>query len=140
MDGNIVVGLLWVVAISLAPLAAVFLLVRVNLMYEACVSFGRRVYLFHTPPDRPAGPPLEKLAADLRRLRPEIRSPRPGVRMARQQRLLAAYDAALVAAARALEIPTTLAALPEGWERDAERFRLEHVLTIAGLDWQVQES
>jgi hypothetical protein len=74
MDGNIVVGLLWVAAISLAPLVAVYVLVRVNLIYEACMRLGRRVSLFHTPPERPVGPPIEQLVADLRRLRPEARS------------------------------------------------------------------
>jgi hypothetical protein len=139
MDGNIVVGLLWVAAISLAPLLAVYVLVRVNLIYEACMSLGRRVNLFHTPPERPVGPPIEQLVADLRRLRPEARSRKPDVPTARHKRSLAAYDTTLVATARALDVPTTLAQLHEGWERDAERFRLEHALTLTGLDWQVQE-
>ena len=140
MDGNIVVGLLWVAAISLTPLLAVYLLVRVNLLYELCVRLGRRAYLFHTPPELPVGPPLEQLVSDLRRLRPEARSRKPDVSNARQKKILADYDATLVATARALEVPTTLTQLRDGWERDAERFRLEHALTLTGLDWQVQES
>ena len=136
MDGNVYVGLFWIVALAVAPVAMVSVLVRANLIYEACMTLGRRVYLFQTPAARPAGPPLEKLVEDLRRLYAEARSPEPGVRVGRQQRVLASYDHTLVAAARALDVPTQLAELPEGWERDAERFRLEHALTVAGLDWQ----
>ena len=86
-----------------------------------------------------AGPPLEKLAADLRRLRPEARSPRPGVTMARQKGIVAAYDGVLVATARALGVDTSLADLPEGIDREAERLRLEDALEAAGLSWQLRQ-
>jgi hypothetical protein len=138
MDGNVVVGLLWMVAIAVAPVVAVSLLVRVNLLYEACVTLGRRVYLLHTPEPR-LGPPLEKLASDLRRLRPDARMPRPGTPTARLNRSLASYDVALMATARALEIPTTLDEIPDGFDREVERRRLERALTSAGLNWQEQE-
>src|ERR1700712_3932668 len=97
MEGSLVVGLLEIVAIALAPVLAVSALVRVNLAYEACARLGRRLYLFPTPPEPPAGPPLEKLAADLRRLRPEARAPRPDVSPASVYSSLAAYDKALLA-------------------------------------------
>jgi len=139
MDGNVYVGLFWIVALAVAPVAMVSVLVRANLIYEACMMLGRRTYLFQTPAARPAGPPLEKLVDDLRRLYPEVRSPDPGTRVGRQQRVLASYDHTLVAAARALDVPNQLVEAPEGWERDAERFRLEHALTVAGLDWQRAE-
>jgi hypothetical protein len=139
MDMRVLVGLLEVVGLALAPVAMVSVLVRVNLIYEACMSLGRRLYLFHTPPARPAGPPLEKLAADLRRLRPAARMPRPDVPMAQQRRSLAAYDAVLVATARALDVPTTLGELTEGFEREVERRHLEHALEEAGLSWQLHQ-
>ena len=120
----------------MAPVAAVSVLVRANLIYEACATLGRRVSLFQTPTARPAGPPLEKLVAGPAPPASRGQVPRPGVRVGRQQRALASYDHTLVAAARALDVPTRLAELPEGWERDGERFRLEHALTVAGLDWQ----
>ncbi len=138
MDGNIVVGLLEVIALSLAPVLVVSALVRMNLVYEAFLRLGRRSYLFHTPPAHPTGPPLEKLAADLRRLRPEARAPRPDVSMSRQRRSLAAYDGALVATAQALDVPTALAETPEGFEREVERRRVERALTAAGLAWEVR--
>ena len=60
--------------------------------------------------------------------------------MARQRGIAAAYDDALVNTARALDVATTLGELPEGFDREAERLRLEHALARAGLCWQVQES
>ena len=112
MDGRVVVGLLEVVAISLVPVAICWSCLHGAPIYGAASSLGRRVHLLPTPAAPPAGPPLEKLAADLRRLHPEARSPQPGVRMARHRGIVAAYDATLVATARALEVHTTLDELP----------------------------
>ena len=137
MEGSLAVGILEVLALAIAPVLAVAALVRANLAYEACLRLGRRVALVRTPPEAPAGPPLEKLAADLRRLRPDARAPRPGAGAALQVRALAAYDAALLATARALEVPTTLAALPDGFDREVERRRVERALESAGLSWQL---
>ena len=59
--------------------------------------------------------------------------------MPKQRGVLMAYDEHLVETARALEVPTTLPDLPaEGFDREAERLRLEHALTEAGLVWQVR--
>jgi hypothetical protein len=136
MDGSLVVGLLEVAAISIAPVALVAALVRLNVFYEWCMALGRRTYLLHAP-ETPIGPPLEKLAADLRRLRPEARMPRPGTSTARHNRSLASYDRALVATARALDIPTTLVEIPDGFDREVERRRLERALGAAGLSWEL---
>jgi hypothetical protein len=46
----------------------------------------------------------------------------------------------LVAAAAALDVPTTLTELPDGLDHEAERLRVEHELQQAGLSWQVTES
>ena len=135
MEGSLFVGLLEIVALAVAPVLAVSALVRVNLAYEACVRLGRRVYLLETPPEPPVGPPLEKLAADLRRLRPAARAPRPDVPPDLLLRSLAAYDKALLATARALAVPTTLAGLPDGFDREVERRRLERALESTGLSW-----
>ena len=139
MDSRVVIGLLEIVGLSLVPVAMVSLLVNSPQIYERTVLLGRRVHLLRTPPRAPVGPPIEKLAADLRRLRPEARSPRPGVRMAKQKGIVAAYDVALVATAQALDVQTSLAELPEGFDREAERLRLESALEAAGLRWQEQE-
>jgi hypothetical protein len=99
-----------------------------------------RLHLWRREPLAPAGPPLERLAADLRRLYPGAHFPQKGVRMPKQRGVLMAFDERLVETARALEVPTTLPDLPaEGFDREAERLRLEHALTEAGLVWQVRE-
>ena len=139
MDSKVVVGLLEVVGISLVPVGMIFVLVHSPEIYERSIVLGRRVHLLRTPPCPPAGPPIEKLAADLRRLRPEARSPRPGIAMAKQRGIVAAYDDTLVATASALGVPTSLTELPDGIDREAERLRLEDALESAGLRWQEQE-
>ncbi len=139
MDDKVVSGLLEVVAISLIPVVVVWTCLHLRDIFTTSVSLGRRWHLLRTPPAAPTGPPLEKLAADLRRLHPEARSPRPGVPMARQRGIVAAYDGTLVTTARALAVHTTLQELPNGLDREAERMRLEHALTRAGLSWQVQD-
>jgi hypothetical protein len=140
MDGNPAVGLLVFVAIALAPIVVGWLLIHANGVYDTCLGLGRRLHLVRTPPEAPWGPPLEKLAADLRRLRAEARLSRPGTTAERQLRVLASYDTTLVATARALEVPTALDDIPESLERELERQRIERVLTVAGLTWQVQEN
>ena len=139
MDGRVLTGLLEVVAISMVPVAAFAVLIHRERICEVTVALGRRVRVVPPPPAPPAGPPLEKLAADLRRLRPEARSPRPGVPMARQKGIVAAYDGVLVATATALGVPTSLTDLPGGIDREAERLRVEDALEAAGLSWHLHQ-
>jgi hypothetical protein len=127
---------------SLLALAPVLLLLAIRhlhpLLARARVVLIR-LHLWRREPLVPAGPPLEQLAADLRRLYPGAHFPQKGVRMPKQRGILMAYDHHLVETAQALEVPTTLSDLPaEGFDREAERLRLEHALTEAGLVWQVR--
>lgn len=85
------------------------------------------------PPLGPAGPPIEVTARSLRRLRGLVRHPVPGTPAARRTGTLAAYDDLLSQACRSLGIPDSLAGLPPGTERDAERLRVEHLLGEVGL-------
>ncbi len=140
MDTVVLLGLLKVIAISLVPVGIMAAFLHARFLMDGCVHLGRRVHLLAPPETPTAGPPLEVLAADLRRLRPEVRSPRPGIAMARQRGIVAAYDEVLVRVAGTLEVPTTLAELPEGFHHDAERLRLEHALELAGLSWTVHRS
>jgi hypothetical protein len=133
MEGVVLLGLLKVVGLSLVPVALVGVALHGRELLERGSAVGRRMHLVPPPLPPPAGPPLEKLAADLRRLRPEARSHRPGVAMAKQRGIVAAYDELLVAAAAALDVPTNLRELPEGIEHEAERLRLELALERAGL-------
>ena len=141
MDGTVLVGLGKVVALSLVPVAVMAAGLHAAQVGRFVGRVTRRLHLRGPQPEPPMGPPLEKLAADLRRLRPMARTPAPGVPMARQRGIVAAYDMALVAAARALEVPTTLAELPSfALDREAERLRVEHELTVAGMSWELRRS
>ena len=140
MEGNVLFGILRVVAISLVPVGIAATFVHARFLLDTGTGVARRLHLLRPPPVRPDGPPLETLAATLRRLRPRVHSPRPGTAVARQRGIAAAYDDALVNTARGLHVPTTLADLPEGYDRAAERLRLEDQLAQAGLCWQAQES
>lgn len=85
------------------------------------------------PPTRPAGPPIETLAADLRRLRTATLEVKPGTSRVRRDAAQAAYDDALVQACLAVDLPDTLTDLPPGTDREAERLRVEALLEEAGL-------
>ncbi|HLN76715.1 MAG TPA: hypothetical protein VK204_06680 [Nocardioidaceae bacterium] len=97
------------------------------------VQVGRRLHLVPPPPPAPMGPPLERLVRDLRRLEPEARRPREGTTHAKHRGVVAAYDDLLLDACRAVDVPTSLASLPEGIERESERLRIEFELERAGL-------
>jgi hypothetical protein len=81
----------------------------------------------------PAGRPLEHVAADLRRLGAQLAHVPAGAPMARRRGLQAAYDDVLAEAARLLEVPHALDAVPLGRPRDVERLRLQAALADAGL-------
>lgn len=141
MDGTVLVGLGKVVALSLVPVAVMAAGLHAGELARVAGRVTRRLHLRRPAPPPPLGPPLEKLAADLRRLRPMARTPAPGVPMARQRGIVAAYDMVLVETARALEVPTSLAELPSfALDREAERLRLEHELTLAGMSWELRRS
>lgn len=97
------------------------------------VRIGRSVHLLEPPPPTRVGPPLERLAHDLRRLQPEARRPRDGTTHVKHSGVVAAYDDLLLDACRAVQVPTSLASLPEGVERESERLRVEFELERAGL-------
>ncbi|MCW2829300.1 MAG: Conserved putative rane protein [Marmoricola sp.] len=137
--GSVAIGVLTFIGICLAPVAFVSALLHGHQIAALVVSLGRRLGLVAPPPTPPSGPPLEKLAADLRRLRPQVRCPRQGLGAARIRGTRAAYDGVLILTARALEVETILGDLPDGFDREAERLRLEDALEQAGLSWQVQE-
>ena len=84
-------------------------------------------------PAAPAGRPLEQVAADLRRLGAQLARVPAGAPMARRRGLQAAYDDVLIEAARLLEVPHRLDAVPPGRARDVERLRVQTALAAAGL-------
>ena len=134
MDDVVLVGLLQVLGISAVPVVVVLLWTRLPGLWRRLAPHLPR----RTPVEQPTHAPLEELAADLRRLYPDVYDPRPGTRMAKQRGVLLAYDEHLAVAAEVLEVDTSLVELPvTSIEREAERMRVEHLLTLAGLVWQV---
>ena len=106
-----------------------------GVLYQAEIVHGLRrlVSRFSPPTLPPEGPPIERLGCDARRLRRELLALAPGIPIARRIGLQLAYDDVLVDACAALEVANSLAALPLGAERDAERLYVEHKLDAAGL-------
>lgn len=127
-------------ALALAPVVMLAAARRLPRLLPGTRRVLIRWHLWRRPAVEPEGPPLQQLAADLRRLYPGAHFPEKGVRMPKQRGVLMAYDHRLLETARALEVPTTLDDLPlEGFDREAERLRLEHALTRAGLVWQLRD-
>lgn len=81
----------------------------------------------------PRHPPIERVASDIRRLRAALASLPPGTSYVRSIGLYRAYDDTLAVACDELEIPTRLAELPEGRQRELERLRVEYLLGECGL-------
>ena len=140
MDGAVLMGLAQIIGLALLPVALVSFFLHARGLLRRVVALGRRVGVVEPLVEQPEGPPLEALAATMRRLHPAVRSPRAETTPVRQEGILAAYDGALVAAASALGVPTTLADLPAGLDHEAERLRVEHELQRAGLSWQATKS
>jgi len=77
--------------------------------------------------------PIEQIAADLRRVRRARACFAPGASAAKKIGARQAYDALLVQACGALGVEHRLSALPEGLDREVERFRVEDCLRHQGL-------
>jgi hypothetical protein len=141
MHASLLRGFLDYAALAFAPVVILFASRHLHQFLARTRVLMIRWHLWRREPVKPAGPPLEQLAADLRRLYPIAHFPQRGMRMPKQRGVLMAYDEHLIETARALEVATTLPDLPaEGFDREAERLRLEHALTEAGLVWQVREN
>jgi hypothetical protein len=97
------------------------------------VRVGRYLHLVPPPAPMPAGLPIERIVQNLRRLQPEARRARQGTTNAKHRGAVAAYDDLLLAACRAVEVPTCLGSLSEGLERESERLRIEFELERAGI-------
>lgn len=125
-----VLSILMVIAVGALVLA---LVLYARPVAATGIRVGRRLHLLHESPPAPTGMPLERIARDLRRLRPQTVHD-AGVPQARYRGVVAAYDDALDDACRALDIETDLLELPDGLEREAERFRVEVELQRAGIE------
>lgn len=126
-------GLLLQVGLVVAILVVLWAIPGWDAHRERARRLARRIGVLEPELPAPAGPPVERIAADARRIREAIRRTPPGTPVARRRGWLQAYDEVLVAGCRALELEQTLDARPDGPQRDCERERVERMLTRAGL-------
>jgi hypothetical protein len=124
MVGNLV---LLAVAVT-APSALFWLLLRLPRTVDAA---GARLRRRRGP--QPDHPPIERLAADLRRVSRTMKEFPPGTPAVRRRATRQAYDALLVQACLAVDVPHRLDALAEGVDREVERLRIEEALSDAGV-------
>ncbi len=121
--GNLV--LLAVVVV--APTVLFWVLLRLPRTVDAVGAYLRRRRVVAE------GPPVERLAADLRRVHRLLAEFPPGTPAVRRRAARQAYDALLVQACAAVEVPHRLDGLPEGVDREVERLRVAEALRTAGL-------
>ena len=123
--GNLVL----LVVVVTAPTLLFWVLLRVPRTVDAVGAYLRR----RRQGPEPACPPIERLAADLRRVHRALAEFPPGTPAVRRRAAREAYDALLVQACAALEVPHRLDSLGEGMDREVERLRVEEELRSAGV-------
>jgi hypothetical protein len=123
------VGNLVLLAVAvIAPSLLFWGLLRVPRMVDAAGAYLRR-----RRGPAPSCPPIERLAADLRRVRRILAEFPPGTPAIRRRATRQAYDALLVQACAAVDVPHRLDTLAEGVDREVERLRVEEALCAAGV-------
>jgi len=123
------VGNLVLLAIAvIAPSALFWMLLRLPRTVDAAGAYLRR-----RRGPLPDHPPIERLAADLRRVHRTLKEFPPGTPVVRRRATRDAYDALLVQACQAVDVPHRLDALAEGVDREVERLRVEEALSDAGV-------
>jgi hypothetical protein len=136
MDGGVVLGIVFVVVLSFSS-AVVLRLLLDSASIAAWIGDrgfpALRRRLFGEPVPRPTCRPIEEIAFNVRRLGTEWHGGHPGRSWVKSEALRRSYDEVLDEACRALDIATDLLDLEPGTERDAERMRVEHLLTTSGL-------
>ncbi len=97
------------------------------------VALAARVPIGWVRPERPAGRPIEVIAADAYRLGRRYRYVPDGMSFARVEGCRRAYDQVLTEACQAFGVEHLLGVLSPGPDLDVERRRVEQVLGRAGL-------
>jgi hypothetical protein len=129
MDADLVLKASVIVAI----LAALWVLADWRLYRRRALRLALALHVVEPPPEPPAGPPIERIAADARRIQAQLRHLPPGIPVAKLRGWQAAYDDVLVTACHALGLEQRLDLLADGSVRDFERQRVERMLEAAGL-------
>ncbi|MCD6638350.1 MAG: hypothetical protein LT071_00355, partial [Nocardioides sp.] len=134
MDALVVMQAVLVVAV----LAGLWVVADWPAHRRRLVRLGEVLHLHGPVPPRPAGPPIEQIAADLRRVRAQIDHAPPGTPVARRRGWTEAYDDLLVTACHELGIEQSIRQAHEGSARDLERERVERSLLRAGLAFRAR--
>jgi hypothetical protein len=133
MVDDTVAGLLRIIGGTVLAIVVLGSVLYMHPIASLSVRFARWLRILPRPAPTPLGLPIERIARDLRRLEPEARRHRQGTPVAKHRGVVAAYDDVLLEACRAVNVETTLDALPEGIERESERLRVEYELERAGI-------
>ena len=135
MDGGILLGMAIVVALGLGSAVMLRLLLRspaaINWFLDEFVPGLRR--RLHRDHEQPAGRPIEEIASSIRRLGAAYYGGHPGRSWVKTEAFRRAYEQALLEGCVALDVTTDLLDIAPGSAHDAERLRVEHLLTAAGL-------
>jgi hypothetical protein len=130
LERDAVVAFVQILALCLAPAACLWLALHAGTIGRAVGRAARRVVRRE---DVPAGPPLERIAADIHRIAALIEALPPRAPRVSREAAILAYDDALGAACRALGLDDALRGLPFGPQRDAARVAVEAELSCAGF-------
>lgn len=122
-------NLILLVVVVIAPTLLFWVLLRVPKTVDAMGAYLRR----RRRGPEPVRPPIERLAADLRRVHRTLAGFPPGTPAVRRRATREAYDALLVQACTALDVPHRLDTVGEGMDREVERLRVEEALRSAGI-------
>jgi hypothetical protein len=126
-------GVLDLALITGGAVGALWLIAHVADILERGDRVARFLRGVRSPAPSPGVMPIERIAADLRRIRPQTIAQARGTPMVRRRAIVAAYDAALLDACRALDVSTDLGRMTDALERESERLRTEAELTRAGV-------
>jgi hypothetical protein len=126
-------GLVDLALITAGAVVALWLIAHIADVLERGDRVARFLRGVRAPSPSPVGMPIERIAADLRRIRPQALRQTTGTPMARRQAIVAAYDAALLDACKALDVHTDLDSMTDALERESERLRTEAELARAGV-------
>lgn len=131
MDDGVPIGNLVLLAVVvIAPTLLFWMLLHTP---RAVDAIGARIRRHRRGPE-PLTPPIERLTADLRRVHRTIASFPPGTPALRRRATREAYDALLVQACAAVDVPHRFDGLPEGMDREVERLRVAEALKDAGIN------
>jgi len=133
MEQGVLEGVLRLLAVTAGLVAVLGVVLYAPAVGRFARATGRRLHLVPKPAPVPEGRPIRAIAADVRRLRRQVMQVPPGTPVAKAEGWRRAYDDVLGECCRALGVENLLATTPAGTERDAERLRIEYLLSEAGL-------